>query len=94
MIFEPTAKSWKRVLLVVLAVAGAVLVLIHGFTVPFVGFVLSGLTFAACLLWFDSGVRNAQDRNSYPIHQRDSSRWGIGMRDRGTDGIGLLSPSK
>jgi hypothetical protein len=61
LIFKPTTKTWKRLLLAGLAVAGVILILVHGFAVPLIGFVLSGLTFAACLLWFDSDVRETQD---------------------------------
>lgn len=69
LIFKPTTKRWKRLLLAALAVAGVVIILVNGFTVPFVGFVLSGLTFAACLLWFDSDVREATD-----VEEKSSAR--------------------
>jgi hypothetical protein len=61
LIFKPTTKTWKRLLLAALAVVGLILILVNGFTVPYIGFVLSGLTFAACLLWFDSDARETQD---------------------------------
>jgi hypothetical protein len=59
--FKPTTKKWKRLLLVFLAVVGVIFIVANEFTVSYVGFVLSGLTFPACLLWFDSDVRDTQD---------------------------------
>lgn len=66
--FEPTTKKWKRVALAVLAVAGVVLVLIRGFTVPYAGFVLSGLAGAVCFLWFDSDVHSEPDGEQDLLH--------------------------
>lgn len=55
--FERTTRKWKLVLLLALVLAGLLWILFRNFDIEFSGYVLAGLIFAFCLLWFDTDVK-------------------------------------